>query len=146
MSAIVSLPGAAALSPFRLDKIRREAAQQGLSLGTLTARHWHFMEVDETLDAAQMRLVEQALDYGTPTAAPTARGVKMSSRSPTRAVARLASIVSVTDGGGPLNISRTVRPDRLAWMKKTATTTTTVTATSTKMRVISERLSVTRRF
>jgi phosphoribosylformylglycinamidine synthase len=72
MPAIVSLPGAAALSPFRLDKIRREAAQQGLSLGTLAARHWHFLEVDAALDAAQMRLVEQALDYGTPTAAPTA--------------------------------------------------------------------------
>ncbi len=72
MSAIVSLPGAVALSPFRLDKIRREAVQQGLSLGTLAARHWHFLEVDGVLDAAQMRLVEQALDYGTPTDVPTA--------------------------------------------------------------------------
>ncbi|MGB9128019.1 MAG: phosphoribosylformylglycinamidine synthase [Thiobacillus sp.] len=72
MSAIVSLPGAAALSPFRLDKIRREAAQQGLNLGTLAARHWHFLELDDALDAAQRRLVEQALDYGTPTDAPTA--------------------------------------------------------------------------
>ena len=72
MSAIVSLPGAAALSPFRLDKIRREATQQGLSLGTLAARHWHFLEVDAALDPAQMRLVEQALDYGTPAEAPTA--------------------------------------------------------------------------
>ncbi len=73
MSAIVSLPGAAALSPFRLDKIRREAAQQGLSLGSLAARHWHFLEVDGELDAAQMRLVEQALDYGEPSDMPTAR-------------------------------------------------------------------------
>jgi phosphoribosylformylglycinamidine synthase len=72
MSAIASLPGAAALSRFRLDKIRREAAQQGLSLGTLAARHWHFLELDNTLDAVQMQLVEQTLDYGTPTDAPTA--------------------------------------------------------------------------
>jgi phosphoribosylformylglycinamidine synthase len=72
MSAIASLPGAAALSPFRLEKIRREAAQQGLNLGMLAARHWHFLELDTALDTAQMRLVEQALDYGTPTAAPTA--------------------------------------------------------------------------
>jgi len=71
MSAIASLPGAAALSPFRLEKIRREAAQQGLKLGTLAARHWHFLELDAALDAAQMRLVEQALDYGTPAAVPT---------------------------------------------------------------------------
>src|SRR5512139_2579874 len=34
MSAIVSLPGAAALSPFRVDKIRSEAAQLGLKLVT----------------------------------------------------------------------------------------------------------------
>jgi phosphoribosylformylglycinamidine synthase len=72
MSVIVSLPGAAALSPFRLDKIRREAAQLGLDLGTLAARHWHFLEAETALDAAQMRLVEQALDYGTPTDAPSA--------------------------------------------------------------------------
>jgi phosphoribosylformylglycinamidine synthase len=64
MSAIVSLPGAAALSPFRLDKIRREAAQLGLTLGTLAARHWHFLRWT-ALDAPQMQLVEQALDYGT---------------------------------------------------------------------------------
>ncbi|OHE60381.1 MAG: phosphoribosylformylglycinamidine synthase, partial [Thiobacillus sp. GWE1_62_9] len=72
MSAIVSLPGAAALSPFRLDKIRREAAQQGLSLGTLAARHWHFLEVEGELDVADRSLVEQALDYGEPTDTPTA--------------------------------------------------------------------------
>ncbi|MEW5966403.1 MAG: phosphoribosylformylglycinamidine synthase [Pseudomonadota bacterium] len=72
MSAIVSLPGAAALSPFRLDKIRREAAQQGVTLGTLAARHWHVLEIDGELDAAAMALLEQALDYGTPTATPTA--------------------------------------------------------------------------
>jgi phosphoribosylformylglycinamidine synthase len=72
MSAIVSLPGAAALSPFRLDKIRREAAQLGLALGTLAARHWHFLEVETALDAAQRQLVEQALDYGTPVDTPTA--------------------------------------------------------------------------
>ena len=72
MSAIVSLPGAAALSPFRLDKIRREAAQQGVNLGALAARYWHFLEMDDGLDAAQMRLVEQTLDYGTPTDTPTA--------------------------------------------------------------------------
>ncbi|MFP5409386.1 MAG: phosphoribosylformylglycinamidine synthase [Gammaproteobacteria bacterium] len=72
MSAIVFLPGAAALSPFRLDKIRREAAQQGVTLGALAARHWHFLEVDGELDAAEMALLEQALDYGVPTATPTA--------------------------------------------------------------------------
>ena len=72
MSAIVSLPGAAALSPFRLDKIRREAAQQGMTLGTLAARHWHVLEIDGELNATAMALLEQALDYGAPADAPTA--------------------------------------------------------------------------
>ncbi len=72
MSAIVSLPGAAALSPFRLDKIHREAARLGLKLGTLKARYWHFLEMETVLDAPQMRLVEQALAYGAPTDTPTA--------------------------------------------------------------------------
>ncbi|MFP5380643.1 MAG: phosphoribosylformylglycinamidine synthase [Gammaproteobacteria bacterium] len=72
MPALVSLPGAAALSPFRLDKIRREAAARGLDLGTLAARHWHFLEVEGALDAAQRAQLEQALDYGTPTDTPTA--------------------------------------------------------------------------
>ncbi|MFZ5575919.1 MAG: phosphoribosylformylglycinamidine synthase [Pseudomonadota bacterium] len=72
MSAIVSLPGAAALSLFRLDKIRREAAQQGVVLGALAARHWHFLEVDGELDDAASALLAQALDYGTPADTPTA--------------------------------------------------------------------------
>ena len=72
MPAIVSLPGAAALSPFRLDKIRREAEGQGLVLGTLAARYWHFLEVDGELDGAQRRQLEQTLDYGAPAATPTA--------------------------------------------------------------------------
>ncbi|HMM46529.1 MAG TPA: phosphoribosylformylglycinamidine synthase [Thiobacillaceae bacterium] len=72
MSAIVSLPGAAALSPFRLDKIRSESTRLGLELGRLDARHWHFLEVEGALDAAQMHVLEQALAYGTPADTPTA--------------------------------------------------------------------------
>ncbi|MFN3544504.1 MAG: phosphoribosylformylglycinamidine synthase [Thiobacillus sp.] len=72
MPVIVSLPGAAALSPFRLDKIRREAAQQGIGLGRLEARHWYFLEVEGDLGAEPMRLIEQALAYGVPTDTPTA--------------------------------------------------------------------------
>jgi phosphoribosylformylglycinamidine synthase len=72
MPAIVSLPGAAALSPFRLDKIRHEAQAQGIGLGTLAARHWHFLEMDGELDAAQWRQLEQTLAYGAPADTPTA--------------------------------------------------------------------------
>ncbi len=72
MSVIVSLPGAVALSPFRLDKVRREAEVRGLVLGTLAARYWHFMEVEGALDAAQRRQLERALDYGEAVETPTA--------------------------------------------------------------------------
>lgn len=57
---------------FVWKKIRREAARLGLNLGTLAARHWHFLEVERELEAAHRRLVEQALDYGTPADQPTA--------------------------------------------------------------------------
>ncbi|MBS1147851.1 MAG: phosphoribosylformylglycinamidine synthase, partial [Proteobacteria bacterium] len=75
MSSIVSLPGSAALSTFRLDKIRQEAARMGIELGELTARYWHFLEIDGELDAVAMRLLDQALDYGTPTDTPAAHAV-----------------------------------------------------------------------
>ena len=43
MSSIVSIPGSDALSSFRLDKIRQEAARLGVALGELSARYWHFL-------------------------------------------------------------------------------------------------------
>jgi phosphoribosylformylglycinamidine synthase len=76
MSSIVSLPGSAALSTFRIDKIRQEAARAGLVLGELTARYWHFLEIEGELDAAAMRLLDQALDYGSPTNAPAANALQ----------------------------------------------------------------------
>ncbi|WP_310446744.1 phosphoribosylformylglycinamidine synthase [Thiobacillus sp.] len=76
MSSIVSLPGSAALSTFRLDKIRQEAARSGIVLGELSARYWHFLEIEGELDAAAMQVLGQALDYGTPTDAPAANAVQ----------------------------------------------------------------------
>ncbi|OZA43143.1 MAG: phosphoribosylformylglycinamidine synthase [Hydrogenophilales bacterium 17-61-76] len=76
MSSIVSLPGSAALSAFRLDKIRQEAAQAGIKLGELSARYWHFLELDGELDAAATQLLDQALDYGVPADSPAADAVQ----------------------------------------------------------------------
>jgi phosphoribosylformylglycinamidine synthase len=76
MSSIASLPGSAALSTFRLDKIRQEAARMGVTLGELTSRYWHFLEIDGELDDAAERLLDQALDYGTPTDNPAANAVQ----------------------------------------------------------------------
>ncbi len=76
MSSIVSLPGSAALSAFRIDKIRQEAARQGIALGEVTARYWHFLELDAELDAAASTQLASTLDYGMPTAHPAAAEVQ----------------------------------------------------------------------
>ena len=47
----------------------------GIALGELTARYWHFLEIDSELDAVALRLLDQALDYGTPTDTPAAHAV-----------------------------------------------------------------------
>ncbi len=77
MSSIVSRPGSAALSPFRIEKIRQEAARLGVTLGSVEARFWHFLEIDGALDAAAERQVDQTLAYGEPTDAPTADAVQV---------------------------------------------------------------------
>jgi len=77
MSSIVSLPGSAALSSFRIDKIRQEAARLGVVLGELTARYWHFLELDAELDAAATQQLARTLDYGTPTDTPVAAEVQL---------------------------------------------------------------------
>ena len=77
MFPIVSLPGSAALSSFRLDKIRQEAARLGVALGGLNARYWHFLELDGELDAAAAQQLARTLDYGTPADSPTANDVQL---------------------------------------------------------------------
>ena len=77
MSSIVSLPGSAALSSFRIDKIRQEAARLGVELGAISARYWHFLELDAELDAAAAQQLASTLDYGTPTDSPSADAVQV---------------------------------------------------------------------
>ena len=77
MSSIVSLPGSAALSAFRIEKIRQEAARLEIALGELTARYWHFLELDGELDAAATQQLANTLDYGTATDSPAVDGVQL---------------------------------------------------------------------
>ena len=77
MSRIVSRPGSAALSPFRIAKIREQAALLGVTLGGVEARFWHFLEVDGDLDAAAERQIDATLTYGAPTDAPAAEAVQV---------------------------------------------------------------------
>lgn len=77
MSSIVSLPGSTALSAFRIDKIRQEAARSGIALGAVMARYWHFLELDGELDATAARQLAQTLAYGAPTDRPSAGEVDL---------------------------------------------------------------------
>ena len=77
MSSIVSLPGSAALSSFRIEKIRQEAARLGIALGEFTARYWHFLELDGELDASASQQLAKTLDYGSPILTPSADDVQL---------------------------------------------------------------------
>ena len=77
MSRIVSCPGSAALSPFRIAKIREQAAACGVTLESVEARFWHFLEVDGDLDAAAERQIDTTLAYGVPAGVPTAETVQI---------------------------------------------------------------------
>ena len=77
MSSIVSFPGSAALSSFRIEKIRQEAARLGVSVGELTARYWHFLELEGELDAAAEQQLARTLDYGPPADRPAANEVQL---------------------------------------------------------------------
>ena len=77
MSSIVSLPGSAALSAFRIEKIRQEAVRLGIALGELTARYWHFLELDGELDAAASQQLANTLDYGTASDSPPVDDVQL---------------------------------------------------------------------
>jgi phosphoribosylformylglycinamidine synthase len=77
MFSIVSLPGSAALSAFRLDKIRQEAIRLGVTLGEVNARYWHFLELEAELDAAAAQQLANTLDDGMPAGNPSADDVQI---------------------------------------------------------------------
>jgi len=64
MALILRLPGNAALSPYRIEKIRVEAAQRGIQLGEVATCYWHFLELEADLDEAELGQVSALLDYG----------------------------------------------------------------------------------
>jgi phosphoribosylformylglycinamidine synthase len=64
MAFILRLLGSAALSPYRIEKIRIEAAQRGVALGELTTCYWHFLELEAELDEGELSQVSALLAYG----------------------------------------------------------------------------------
>ena len=63
MAHILYLRGGTALSPFRIEKIRAQAARNGTALGRVHTHYWHFVEVREELDSREQEILETALDY-----------------------------------------------------------------------------------
>jgi len=64
MSLILSLPGSVALSPFRIEKIRIQAAVLGIAIGTLSTRYWHFLELETELSELELDQVARILEDG----------------------------------------------------------------------------------
>src|SRR6185503_13866584 len=61
---MIELPGALAVSDFRIAKLRPalEALQPGL--GAVTARYVHFVDIERALAAPERALLERLLTYG----------------------------------------------------------------------------------
>ncbi len=66
--SILSLPGGAALSAFRIEKIRELAQAAGLPPCKIGTQYWHFVELDEPLTPDERTVLEAALDYADPVA------------------------------------------------------------------------------
>jgi phosphoribosylformylglycinamidine synthase len=63
---VITLPGAIALSPFRVDKLLASLPPKLAEAITLDARFVHFVAVSEPLDNAETKVLERLLTYGTP--------------------------------------------------------------------------------
>ena len=62
MPSILKLRGSPALSAFRLDKLK--SALPGVSYAKVATEYWHFVEVENALDAAGTAVLQQLLTYG----------------------------------------------------------------------------------
>jgi phosphoribosylformylglycinamidine synthase len=63
MSQILNLRGGAALSSFRIEKIRDEARKAGVEIARLANQYWHFAEIEDGLTASEQTVLDAALDY-----------------------------------------------------------------------------------
>ncbi|MBB5018729.1 phosphoribosylformylglycinamidine synthase [Chitinivorax tropicus] len=66
MSDILKLRGGAALSAFRLNKLRLGLTQVGINAEHVYAEFWHFAEVDRDLTPDEAATLGKLLEYGSP--------------------------------------------------------------------------------
>src|ERR1700722_8496146 len=69
-----SLPGAPALSQFRIDQLLRTLRAQDPRITALASRWLHFIDESRQLSAIERSLLEKLLTYGSRAAAVTAEG------------------------------------------------------------------------
>jgi len=62
--AIIKMPGGAALSGFRLEKLNSQIAEACPDTRVDATRHWHFVEVRRELEEAERATLDRLLAYG----------------------------------------------------------------------------------
>jgi phosphoribosylformylglycinamidine synthase len=73
-TGMLTLPGAAALSPFRLQRLLGTLRASAPEITALSARFVHFVDVADELDARERDVLERLLTYGPRRAAADERG------------------------------------------------------------------------
>jgi len=66
---VLKLPGGAALSRFRLDKLNELIRRVHAEMSVWSAQHWHFVEVTRDPNSSESAVLGRLLTYGPP--APT---------------------------------------------------------------------------
>jgi phosphoribosylformylglycinamidine synthase len=61
---MIELPGAPAVSDFRIAKLRAALEKLQPGLGAISARYLHFVDLERDLDARERVLLERLLTYG----------------------------------------------------------------------------------
>ena len=75
--AILELPGGAALSGFRLDKLNAALGLRRAGLVVVATRHWHLVEVARDPTPAERSSLDRLLAYGEETSVPPAEGAHL---------------------------------------------------------------------
>jgi phosphoribosylformylglycinamidine synthase len=78
--AVLKIGGGVALSPFRLDKLNARIRDCQAGLTVASARFWHFVEVERSLDRREDATLARLLTYGAPAPAPAGRPVLVTPR------------------------------------------------------------------
>src|SRR5215510_6190392 len=64
MPTILRLPGARALSQFRIDKLLQQAHEALPKLSGIRAQYWHFVKLTRPLTQEERDVLEKLLTYG----------------------------------------------------------------------------------